>query len=64
MSSAFAEANVLEMGTNANQVPPVVAEAAIPDGGQSDKSGDSDGQGSRTIASPVVEEEEDLDPGQ
>lgn len=62
MSSAFAESDVLERGTNANQAKPVDSEAVIPDVGQQDNSSDWDEQDSSTLASPA--DEDDLDPGQ
>lgn len=61
MSSAFAESDVLERGTNSSQVQPVDTEAVIPDVDQQDNSSDSDDQDSSNMASPA--DEDDLDPG-
>lgn len=62
MSSAFAESDALERGTNGSQVQPVIAEAVAPDIDEGDNSIDWNDQGSNTTASPT--DEDDLDPGQ
>lgn len=64
MSSAFAEADVVERGarTNASQVPPIVSEAMVPEAGESGNGRNSDEQGSTTI--PSSTDEDNLDPGQ
>lgn len=61
MSSAFAESDVLERGTNSSQVQPVDTEAVIPDVDQQDNSSDSDDQDLSNMASPA--DGDDLDPG-
>lgn len=60
MSSAFAEADVLERG-NTSQVQPTNAKAVIPEVGQSGNSRNSDDHGSSTVA-PTVDGD-DLYPG-
>lgn len=62
MSSAFAEAGALERGTNADQAPPVVAEAIVPEVDGVGNGRNSDEPGSTTI--PSSTDEDDLEPGQ
>lgn len=62
MSSAFADADVLERGTNTNQVPPIVAEAASPEVGQIGNGRASVDQSSTMTTSSDPEHE--LNPGQ
>ncbi|KAK7718781.1 hypothetical protein SLS63_010387 [Diaporthe eres] len=60
MSSAFAEAGALERGTNADQAPPVVAEAIVPEVDGNGNGRNSDEPGSTTI--PSSTDEDDLEP--
>lgn len=60
MSIAFDGADILERGTNANQVPQGVAEAMTPEVGQASNGRESDDQGSATI--PFSTYGDELDP--
>lgn len=62
MSSAFAEADALERGTTADQAPPIVVEAMVPEVDESGNGRNSDEPGSTTI--PSSTDADDLDPGQ
>lgn len=62
MSSGFVEESELERGIKTSQVPPVVAEAVIPEHGQTSIGRESEDKSS-TISTSAVDED-DIDVGQ